>query len=103
MYKSERHVIPLSEDDEVIVDLGFSAPGVLSEVSVNYRARIRGEWMEVLRYDNAHGLPHRHRFWMTPPESALPAAISATRLVQVAKTDLYQNWLHYRRSMEASR
>lgn len=100
MYKSKRHVVHLSEHDELIVELGFAAPGQLSEASIQYRARIRGTWVEVGRYDNAHGLPHRHRFWREPAQTPLRGAMSATDLVQAAKSDFRRNWRTYRRWME---
>jgi hypothetical protein len=103
MYKSERHVIPLTDQDEIVVDPGFSKPGLLSEASVNYRAFIDGRWRAVIRYDNAHGYPHRHRFWRTPEATPLRFPMTATRLVEVAKEDLARNWLRYRRMMAAVR
>lgn len=101
MYKYRRHVIPMTEDDEVIVDLGFASPGLLTDASVNYRARIGGEWFEVVRYDNAHRLPHRHRFWLAEPASPLSPRVTPSELVNIAKADLLQNWTAYRRRMEA--
>lgn len=102
MYKSRRDVIPLSPDDEVVIDLGFSAPGVLSWASVNYRAFIAGKWREVTRYDNAHGIPHRHRFWLRNSEQNLPIGTTPTQLIQAAKHDILRAWPKYRQMLEAT-
>jgi hypothetical protein len=100
MYKSKVRVIPLSEEDEIIVMRGFARPGVLTDVSVHYRALIRGKWVEVARWDNAHGRPHAHFFWRKRPPERLPSEITPTRLLKVALDDLLCNAFEYREKME---
>ena len=29
---------------------------------LEYRAHVEGRWRKVVRYDNSHGIPHRHAF-----------------------------------------
>lgn len=101
MYKSLRYLIPLSEFDEVVVDLSFGAPGTLTEASVHYRAWMGEEWVQVARYDNAHGVPHRHRFWLGDSERPLTPRPTPSAMVEMAKADFKQNWPRYRRLMGA--
>ncbi len=37
--------------------------GRLVEFVMNYRAKIKGTWREVIRYDTHHEKLHVHRFW----------------------------------------
>lgn len=90
----------MSGEDEPIVRLGFASPGLLAEVSVTYRAWIQDRWIEVARYDNAHGLAHRHRFWADPATSALRRAMKPAQLLDFAEAEPKQNWPTYRRRME---
>jgi hypothetical protein len=91
----------MTEIDEVIVDLGFARPGHLERASVQYRAHVRGRWRSVIRYDNAHGQPHCHRFWAKKIIRPPPKGTGPTRLIELAKVDLKKNWTTYRRRMEA--
>jgi len=101
MHKLLRYVIPLSETDEIWVHLTFVEPGRLSEASVHYRAFIRNQWHEVSRYDNAHGFPHRHRFWLRRSQRVFAPSLRPEAMVELAKTDFKQNWVRYRALMEA--
>lgn len=101
MYKSRRRVIPLTEADEIVVELGFDPPGKLIDASVDYHAAIRGRWKSVIRYDNAHGIAHVHRAWLDRPAKVLPARTTPTRLLNLAMADLLSNWHVYRSKLEA--
>lgn len=103
MYKSLRYLIPLTEHDEIVVDLSFGVPGELTEASVHYRAWMDGRWVEVARYDDAHGVPHPHRFWLRAAERSLHPRPSPSAMVEIAKADFKANWVRYRRLMEADR
>jgi hypothetical protein len=37
-------------------------PGMPTKYSLNLSARIGDDWETLVRYDNAHGTPHRHTF-----------------------------------------
>lgn len=50
--------IILTADDEIIVHLERAGRAVV-KFGVQYRARIRGEWHPVVRFDTAHGHAHQ--------------------------------------------
>lgn len=100
MYKSKVRLIPFSEDDEIIAELGFGSRGKLTDVSVHDRARIRDRWVEVARWDNAHGFPHAHFFWRQKPETHLPPETTPTQLLKIAIGEILRNAIIFRGRME---
>jgi hypothetical protein len=54
----ENFVITLTQDDEILVHLEREDRTVV-KFSVQYRARIRGEWRSVVRFDTAHRRAHK--------------------------------------------
>ena len=97
MYSVVRWVTELTPDDLITMEIGRMANTVV-DVSFNYRARIRGAWVEVARFDNAHGAPHLHRFWV--PDTRLLHFRSLAAFASHAQNDLIANWAKYRRLME---
>lgn len=79
MYKVERKVLQVTDEDLVTRDFGF-AGRKLVDVSLNYSARIEGKWREIARYDNAHGIFHFHRFWL--PQNEIRTVRATTRPVR---------------------
>lgn len=94
-------MIPLTEEDEVVVELGFDTPGHLAEASTDYHAFIHGEWRSVVRYDNAHGIAHVHRPWRRRRIQPLGPRTTPTALLRLAMHDLLANWHVYRTRLEA--
>jgi hypothetical protein len=74
--------------------------------SVNYRARIREEWVEVVRYDTAHGHLHVHENWkagedaITSLEDEDDPDPPYNDALTYAEEDLKANWQEYREKME---
>lgn len=97
----------ISPDDRIDMELEVDAGDVVG-FTANDRARIGGRWVEVVRYDTAHGHLHLHRFWR-PEESQIetledpgsPKGIYNAELDQ-AEADLVENWQTYRHRMEES-
>ena len=56
--KREDFVVTLTQDDEILVHLEREDAPVV-EFSVQYRARIQGEWQAIVRFDTAHGYAHK--------------------------------------------
>ncbi len=56
--RSEDFKVTLTEDDEILVHLE-RAGRVVVMFGVQYRARIRGEWRAIVRFDTAHGHAHQ--------------------------------------------
>lgn len=100
----EHYITP---EDRIGVEIEVHAGDVVA-FTVNYRARIRGRWVQVVRYDTAHGHLHVHRFWRdeddqienlddpTRPKGVYNAELDA------AEEDLVKHWPTYRRRMEES-
>jgi len=57
-YKREDFAVILTQDDEILVHLEREGSSVV-EFSVQYRARIQGEWRAIVRFDTAHGYAHK--------------------------------------------
>lgn len=98
----EHYITP---DDRIDLELSIDAGQVVG-FTANYRARIEGRWVEVVRYDTAHGHLHIHRFWReegaqiedledeTEPGDPYGAELDR------AEADLVAHWRVYRRRME---
>ena len=56
--KQEDFVVALTQDDEILVRRERES-GPVVEFSVQYRARIQGEWQAIVRFDTAHGFAHK--------------------------------------------
>lgn len=99
----EHYITP---DDRIDVELEVDAGDVVA-FTANYRARIRGEWVEVVRYDTAHGHLHIQRFWHDDDrienveDPSQPKGVYSAEL-DAAEEDLVQNWRSYRQRMEES-
>lgn len=60
----KRTAFLLDVTDEDALDAWFDVDGgQVAAFSVNYRALVKGEWHEVIRYDTSHGQLHVHEFW----------------------------------------
>lgn len=94
-------------DDRVDIELAIDR-GRVTDLTVNLRSRIDDRWVEVARYDTAHGHLHLHRFWR-PEDDRIetledpddPQGTDDTALGR-AEQDLLDNWRTYRRRMEAN-
>lgn len=100
----EHYVTP---DDRVDIRVKVESGDVV-DFSANYRARIDDEWVEVVRYDTAHGHLHLHRFWR-PEEDEVETLDARSRdgatedygpELEEAEEDLVENWRSYRKQME---
>jgi hypothetical protein len=54
----EHFVVTFTQDDEAIVHLEREGRTV-AKFSVQYRAKIQGEWRSIVRFDTAHGRAHK--------------------------------------------
>lgn len=68
----------------------------VQEFNVHYRAMIRGRWEEIIRYDNSHGAPHVHRFWLSQPPRPIDPVLPAQALANAGIADIQENWPLYR-------
>ncbi|MBI2077088.1 MAG: hypothetical protein HYT80_01775 [Euryarchaeota archaeon] len=92
----------MTDEDQLTIDRAFDSAHRLAAASVNYRARIRGRWRVVGRYDTAHNVPHLHCFWKAGNPVRPLAGLGAGEMVDRAKRDHLRNWAKYRARMEAN-
>lgn len=57
----------------------------LVEFVMNYRAKIKGTWREVIHYDTRHEKLHVHRFWRT----------SDKQIEILEKSEIDDYWPHF--------
>ncbi len=95
----------ISPDDRVDIAIDVEA-GTVRSFTANYRARFGERWVEVARYDTAHGHLHIHRFWREPEDQieeleppGNPKRAYGSDLDR-AEEDLTANWRTYRRRMK---
>jgi hypothetical protein len=92
--------INLSSDDNVRVSFDRAGPRVL-RFSVQYVARIAGEWQPIVRFDTAHG--HAHLYISLPgggqETRELPFSSYNTALT-FAIRDVQEKWPFYRERFE---
>lgn len=101
MTRIRRVRIPLSwEADEIVMEFQFDVHHGLSGVSVHYRAWMHHRWVQISRYDNAHGAPHVHRHWRGREARPLSRDMVPKELVRRAVSVFKRNWRRYRRYME---
>ena len=71
--------------------------GQVREFTVQYEARLDGEWKPVVRYDTAHGFAHRD---LLHPDGRVDKRRLTAYNLNVAFTyaaaDVRKNWEHYR-------
>jgi hypothetical protein len=101
----KRTAFLLDVTDEDVLDVVFDVEGgKVVAFSVNYRALVRGEWREVVRYDTSHGRLHVHEFWPAGTERILPLEPDPiddyTSALEEAMNDLDRNWKTYRSEVE---
>lgn len=105
MAKVKRYRVDITHKDAIDVEVRLDAGRVVG-FAANYRAVIGGRWVEVVRYDTAHGHLHVHRSWrraghrVGPVEDPPSTAADYAWALKEAKMDLKRNWRRYRRHME---
>jgi hypothetical protein len=70
--RPKEYTYALSERDELVVSFETLSigrmPARLVSFCIAHRTKIDGLWHEVIRYDNAHGKPHLHRYYLRKKE-----------------------------------
>jgi len=94
-------MIPFSDEDrlEIMVE---KEGGKVTEFVVNYVATVAGQDFSVVRYDTAHGFPHKdlvRRDGTVERKEPMPG-LDWHHLVDMAIDDLKLNWQTYRRRIE---
>jgi hypothetical protein len=69
---------------------------------VQYEAQIDGEWHTIVRYDTAHGFPHRDLLHpKLPEEKNIYPYRSNTDVLTDGQRDIKRNWRSYRERYES--
>lgn len=65
--------------------------------TIQYEALVEGQWHPVLRYDNAHGIPHRDTLHpdATQTKEMYPSYSNA-EVLTIGQRDIIENWPAYR-------
>lgn len=74
--------------------------GQVATFTIQYETPVGEETMPVVRYDNAHGYPHRDqidRRGRIIEKSPLPGAPTPREALQSGECDILENWQRYRR------
>lgn len=70
--------------------------GKVTEFVIQYEAFINGQWQPILRYDSAHGLPHRDL--LHPDGSQVKEFYpnySNAEIMTIGQRDIIENWPNY--------
>ena len=75
--------------------------GRIAEFRIQYEAFIAGRWHAVVRYDNAHGEPHRDVLHPdgTQTKEMFPGYGNA-EVLTIGQRDIMENWPQYRAAYE---
>ena len=68
---------------------------------IQYEAYIDDTWQAIVRYDTAHGFPHKDILHPDETENKKTfPGYSNTEVLTFGQTDIRRNWKHYRRNYE---
>jgi hypothetical protein len=73
----------------------------ITEFRIQYEALIENQWFSIVRYDSAHGRPHRDV--MRPDGSETKEwfeAYSSAEVLTFGQRDIMENWPRYRQQFE---
>jgi len=75
--------------------------GTVTGFVVQYEAEIEGEWREIVRYDTAHGSPHKDIMHPdgTTTKEGFPHYTRA-EVMTLGQNDIRKNWQKYREQYE---
>jgi hypothetical protein len=73
----------------------------ITEFAIQYEAEIDNVWREIVRYDTAHGSPHRDLLHPDGSETKEGFEFySNAQVLTIGQDDIRKNWLHYRQQYE---
>lgn len=75
--------------------------GVITDFMIQYEAEIDGQWHEIVRYDSAHGRPHKDL--LQPDGSEIKEEFpyySNAEVMTLGQNDIRKNWQRYRNEYE---
>ncbi len=95
-------LVPLGESDSDRYRLYcVTERGQVAIFRVQYEAFIDGEWRPIVRYDTAHGFPHRDLLHHNRPrEKTEYPGRSNAEVLTFGQEDIKRNWQTYRTQYE---
>jgi hypothetical protein len=95
-------VVPLGESDSDRYRLYCETErGQVIVFRVQYEAFMNGEWRPIVRYDTAHGFPHRDLLHHNRPgEKTEYPGWSNAEVLTLGQEDIKRNWQAYRAEYE---
>ena len=71
--------------------------GKIVRFVVQYEAYINGSWYPIIRYDTAHGHPHKDILHPNKPQEKIEFhGYSTDDVLTLGERDIKANWQHYR-------
>lgn len=95
-------VVPLGESDSDRYRLYCrTEKGQVIIFRVQYEAFLDGEWRPIVRYDTAHGFPHRDVLRHNrPAEKTTYPGHSSADVLSLGQEDIKRHWQTYRKQYE---
>ena len=82
-------------EDKLDVMLEIDGKTIL-KFALNYRAYIKGEWVEIYRVDNYHGFLHEQKFWRSREPVPISMAGLLSDIVDECVDNIYNCFLRYK-------
>ncbi|MCK4315181.1 MAG: hypothetical protein KAW49_13975 [Anaerolineae bacterium] len=75
--------------------------GLVVTFCIQYEAHIGGKWRAIVRYDTAHGFPHKDTLHPdgTQTKETFPSYSNA-EVLTMGQQDIWRNWKRHRRNYE---
>jgi hypothetical protein len=81
--------------DEIRINLLVEA-GMVTDFQVIYLTMLNGHMHQVLRYDCAHGFPHKDVLFTKPKRKVRIQSNDYKRIIDDAICDIRENWREYK-------
>ena len=97
-----RYVVPLQGSPvDRYRHFHVSDKGKVLEFAIQYKAQIDGVWHEIVRYDMAHGRPHKDLLHADSTEAKEEFLYyDADQVLTLGQDDIRKNWAAYREQYE---
>jgi hypothetical protein len=92
--KITESVIPLGENTRKR-HYHEAAKGKVADFVVQLEVIHRGQWKVVVRYDSAHGVAHRHRYYLDGTQAKAELDLKFGEALVLADEDIKENWKLY--------
>ena len=71
------------------------------EFRIQYEAHIAGQWHPIVRYDTAHGVPHKDTLHPDATQTKeVYSGYSQAQVLTIGQRDIMENWPQYRARYE---